>query len=310
MTKSDVKSKTPELPNDGERMVPAHDKGTAAYGDHIARYSAVADLLKEKTVLDIASGSGYGSQIIAKYAQKVYGVDIEKKAVEYAKKFYSAKNLEFLVGSGTKIPLDDDSVDAVVSFETIEHIEDSALFVKEVMRVLRPDGVAIISTPNDLEFPEGNHFHVHEYTYEELKKLLGAEFKYIDSYYQGSWYYSAVGPESMFKDGWDKDARVIQAAPLKTEKVLFFMMVCSNVPIKTKISPVGVIAEHISAKKIQEKEILTQQHIKNLEDELKGAKDYVAGQTKHIAELEKHVHGSIRDKIARAAKSAKHKIKN
>src|ERR1019366_4533556 len=136
-----------------------------------------------------ASGSGYGSALLGTQAKKVYGVDIDKEAIIYAKKNYQSKIVEFILGDGVKIPLEENSVDVVVSFETIEHIEHYEAFMDEVSRVLKKDGLFILSTPNDVEFPETNHFHIHEFERKELEKLVRRYFKNNKAYYQGTWLY-------------------------------------------------------------------------------------------------------------------------
>src|SRR5687768_2473380 len=120
----------------GERYVP-EIRGDIAL-EHLHRYLLAKQLVAGKTVLDIASGEGYGSSILAESAFKVAGVDISREAVSHAQAKYRAENLEFLLGSCSVIPLSDASVDVVVSFETIEHHDEHELMIKEIKRVLRP----------------------------------------------------------------------------------------------------------------------------------------------------------------------------
>src|SRR6185436_11181815 len=96
-----------KLENTGERMIPALHAGELMYAEHVTRYEAAAAIIKDKVVLDIASGSGYGTKMLAEHAKKVYGVDVSAEAVDYAKERFSAKNVEYRVGSGTQIPLED-----------------------------------------------------------------------------------------------------------------------------------------------------------------------------------------------------------
>jgi 2-polyprenyl-3-methyl-5-hydroxy-6-metoxy-1,4-benzoquinol methylase len=220
-------------------MVPEFHRGVLMYAEHITRYESAIPLIKNKTVLDIASGSGYGSHMMAGHAKHVIGVDLDNDAIDYAKKTFALNNLEFKQGSGTSIPLEADTVDVVVTFETIEHIEDYAHFMSEISRVLKPDGVAIISTPNDVEFPEGAHFHVHEFEYAELLALVKKNFKNIDQYFQATWRYVAVGDEAFFKEEWDKPLRTLNLAPINRDKYLYFYLVCSNKEITTKLEPLG-----------------------------------------------------------------------
>ena len=253
MTKTDI------LQDTGERMVPEFHKGGLIYAEHYTRYLAAQDLARGKVVLDIASGSGYGTKMLAQTASKVYGVDINKDAVKYSQKNFGASNIEYKVGDGVSIPLEDNSVDLVVTFETIEHIEDYKQFLDEVKRVLKNDGLAIVSTPNDLEFAEGNHFHVHEFTEGELLALLRKDFKYVDQYYQATWKYVAVGASKQMEREGELNALTLNLAPIKPKEYLYFYMVCSNRPISEKVKSIAAIGGHYSDRAILEAETLARQ---------------------------------------------------
>jgi ubiquinone/menaquinone biosynthesis C-methylase UbiE len=243
-------AKTVMLNNDYERMVPEFHKATLTYAEHMTRYLATQKLVTGKIVLDIASGSGYGTQIIAKNAKKVYGVDINQDAVAYAKENYQSANIEYLVGNGESIPLDDHSIDIVVTFETIEHIPNYKKFIDEVKRVLKPDGLALISTPNDLEFAEGNHFHLHEFQYDELIKLLKKDFPNITSYYQATWKYVALGSDSLMTENDRLDIPLTNMAPIDKDHCLYFYLLCSSREITEVIEPIAALGEHYSDRKL------------------------------------------------------------
>jgi hypothetical protein len=136
-----------------------------------------------KDVLDLASGEGYGSALLAQVARSVVGIDVALEAVEHAAANYQADQLRFLQGSGTAIPLPDQCVDIVVSFETIEHLDAPETFLAEVRRVLRPGGCVVISTPDrDNYSPAGlaaNPYHVHEFTREEFDAVLRRNFQNV-----------------------------------------------------------------------------------------------------------------------------------
>jgi len=256
------KKNNDQLENDYERMVPEFHKGHLIYAEHITRYLAAQPVAKGKVVLDIASGSGYGTKMLAETAKFVYGVDVNQRAINYSKKNYNGKNIEYLVGDGEKIPLEDGSVDVVVTFETIEHIKNYKQFAKEIKRVLKPDGVAIFSTPNDDEFAEGNHFHHHEFKYDELKLLLKKYFKHIDSYFQSTWKYVSVGTELDLSQ--DVSTTVLNMSKKDQNKHLYFYFVCSNKPIKETINYTAALGEHYSDRQLNEIET---QHL-NRETEL------------------------------------------
>jgi ubiquinone/menaquinone biosynthesis C-methylase UbiE len=245
----------------GERMVPAYHRGHLVYGEHIVRYQAAAELVKGKVVLDIASGSGYGSACLAEAAKHVYGVDIDADAISYAKKNYGSKNVEFIKGDGVSIPLDDNSVEMVVTFETIEHIEDYKTFMSEIRRVLKDDGLLVLSTPNDVEFPESNHFHIHEFERDELDQLIKKYFKNTKWYFEGTWLYDALLSQDQITETWDKDIYTLQTAPVDLQKSLSFFVLCSNRAITESVSPRAAIAEHYSERTRQEYEQSVRKHM-------------------------------------------------
>lgn len=312
MQKSKIESGKVILPNDFERMIPEYHRSTIIYGEHIVRYLSAAKLLKGKRVLDIASGSGYGTQILAEHAKHIIGVDISEESVLYAEQNYAGKNIEYRVGDGEKIPLKDNSVDVVVSFETIEHIKDYEGFIQETKRVLTEDGLLILSTPNDLEFAEGNHFHLHEFTYDELRGLAKKYFKNDKSYFQGTWLYSGLMSEDKISKEKSYKIDTLNAAPLKPENYLYFFLLCSNRDITEEVTDFGVISEHWSARKLQMKEKLTQQHIDNITDAHKSDRKHmlhlekaVELKDKHISSLEnelRHIKSSVTWKVHQAAK--------
>lgn len=248
MTKANDK-----LDNDYERMVPEFHNGKLIYAEHVTRYLAAQSVVKNKVVLDIASGSGYGTKILAESAKMVYGVDVNEVAVNYSKKKYASKNIEYLVGDGVSIPLKDNSVDIVITFETIEHIKDYKKFLEELARVLKPDGLAIVSTPNDLEFAEGNHFHLHEFQYEELVSLLKTHFKNVDTYFQSTWKYVSIGSEDELNN--DVSGKTLNLTKKSRDQHLYFYLLASNRDINERISHISALGEHYSDRQLHERDL-------------------------------------------------------
>ncbi len=168
-----------------ERVVP----GSPGHSEHLVRehlkrYEFAAELVGGLRVLDVACGSGYGTQLLAARAASVVGVDIEPAAVAYARERYSGSNLAFDVADAHTLDgFANDSFDAVVSFETIEHLPDYRAYLAAVRRVLRPGGTYVVSTP-DTKFTEkaklppalANPYHIHEFEREELRGLLQSHF--------------------------------------------------------------------------------------------------------------------------------------
>ncbi|PTE16378.1 methyltransferase domain-containing protein [Pseudogemmobacter blasticus] len=181
----------------GERYVPGIGGSIALEHEH--RYRFCLDFVSGRRVLDIACGEGFGSAMIAEHAEKVWGVDIDRQAVSHAVARYSHDNLQYLVGSCSNIPLPDASVDVVVSFETIEHHDNHDGMMNEILRVMRPGGVLIISSPDKRVYSDErgfrNEFHVKELYADEFDALLRGRFAHVAMFGQRIVYGSALLPE-------------------------------------------------------------------------------------------------------------------
>ena len=168
-----------ELPWTGERLVPTC-RGQILY-EHLHRYAIAVTLAHGKRVLDIACGEGYGSNLLAAAGAEVIGIDIAPDVIAHAKRAYPRQNLIFREGSCLNIPMDDKSIDLVVSFETIEHLDDHEQFLREIKRVLSDSGALIISSPDKREYTDRignkNRFHKLELNHEDFYSLLKKHFK-------------------------------------------------------------------------------------------------------------------------------------
>lgn len=162
----------------GERMT--SEVGGQIEFEHLHRYFYARQLARGRVVLDVACGEGYGSAYLAQVAERVVGVDIDAESIAHAQASYGRPNLEYVAGSALDIPLPDASVDLVVSFETIEHFYEHERFLGEVKRVLKPDGLFIVSTPDrdiySAPDDDSNPYHVRELTRAEFAELLGGYF--------------------------------------------------------------------------------------------------------------------------------------
>jgi len=162
----------------GERYVSGLD-GPIKH-EHYHRYLFATRFCGGKDVLDVASGEGYGSSVLSQVARSVVGVDIDEPTVTYANQTYLSNNLSFRRGHAADLPIGTASIDVVVSFETIEHLDQQAEFLAEAARVLRQGGLIIISSPNkpvyDQRNNESNPFHLHELDQNEFLGLLTREF--------------------------------------------------------------------------------------------------------------------------------------
>lgn len=168
----------------GERMVPESTDGLT-FWEHVDRYRFALQFTKGCKVLDIACGEGYGTSAIETAgATQVIGVDISHEACDHARARYG---IETRVGSADAIPLQDGEIDVVVSFETIEHLNDVKAFIRECHRVLKPNGRLVISTPNLPVYHQrapDNPFHLHEMPLDEFQQLIGRGFSNVQIYGQ------------------------------------------------------------------------------------------------------------------------------
>ncbi|NKY44600.1 class I SAM-dependent methyltransferase [Nocardia cerradoensis] len=163
------------LPLTGERTVPGIAEENYWFRRHEIVYARLLERCGGATVLEAGSGEGYGANMIADVATRVIGLDYDTSAVEHVRAAYP--RVEMIQGNLADLPLDDASVDVVVNFQVIEHLWDQGQFLRECLRVLRPGGQLLISTPNRITFSPGrdtplNPFHTRELNAAELAELL------------------------------------------------------------------------------------------------------------------------------------------
>ena len=139
---------------------------------------ALKYIKKNMKVLDIASGEGYGSAILASKAQDVTGADLDQPTIAKARKLHKSSNLNFVATSALKTGFEESCFDLITSFETIEHIEGDVKYLEEMKRILKPGGRLILSTPqNSLGHIPMNNQHKREYSLSELISLVQKTFK-------------------------------------------------------------------------------------------------------------------------------------
>jgi SAM-dependent methyltransferase len=162
----------------GEQVHVARRPTNRIEAEHLARYQWAAERAVGR-VLDAACGTGYGSALF----EQVVGIDKDAASVEAAR--VAAPHGRFIVGELPDLPFPDSSFETVVSFETIEHLDDGLRFLGETHRVLSPDGQLMLSTPNRTLSKNENPWHVREYTIGELHDILaGAGFSDIETFGQ------------------------------------------------------------------------------------------------------------------------------
>ncbi|MDR3734570.1 MAG: class I SAM-dependent methyltransferase [Acidobacteriaceae bacterium] len=163
--------------------------------EHLARYRFAEQFVEGKQVADIACGTGYGTILLAKGGAKdVQGMDISEEAVVFSQENCNTPNVCYVVANAQKLTaISDNRFDVVVSFETIEHLPNVEAYLDEMVRILRPGGKFLVSTPDRriasvlhcfLGHPQ-NPYHICEYTERELISLLSTRFRIETCYGQG-----------------------------------------------------------------------------------------------------------------------------
>lgn len=170
----------PSLEFTGERFTPECVR--EIWYEHWHRYAFAGALAGDRRVLDAACGEGYGSALLAQTAASVLGLDLSPLAVAHAQARYGARpNLEFRQGDCTQLDaLPDAAFDLIVSFETLEHVQEQERMLDGFARLLAPGGVLLVSTPDKRNYSElpgfRNEHHVRELYRDEFEALLAARF--------------------------------------------------------------------------------------------------------------------------------------
>jgi 2-polyprenyl-3-methyl-5-hydroxy-6-metoxy-1,4-benzoquinol methylase len=237
MTKTNQKNKKIRKLNfTGERLIPELNKGSAFYYEHLARYLFTSQIVNEKVVLDAGCGVGYGSYIMATYgkAKKVYAVDLSQDTIKYAQSKYSNKNIKYNQDNVEELKtITSQIIDVAVSFEVIEHLNDQEKFLRQIKRVLKNDGIFVVSTPNKYTYPSGNHFHTKEIYPEEFSLLLKKFFKNVSFFHQNFELTQTVKPENLKEDSFLKEKFSISeiqvfANKVNSKKSQYIIALCSD----------------------------------------------------------------------------------
>jgi SAM-dependent methyltransferase len=158
----------------GERFTPECVR--EIWYEHVHRYAFARDLVAGLNVLDAACGEGYGSALLSTKAAHVTGVDISAQAIEHASARYPSDSLTFRVSDCLTLPFEAGEFDCIVSFETLEHLEDHDGLMAEFQRVLKPGGFLLISSPDKAIYTDkqknDNEFHLRELYRDEFEELL------------------------------------------------------------------------------------------------------------------------------------------
>jgi len=274
----------------GERVIPGQVNDDL-WAEHLARYAYSARLAANTRVLDIGCGTGYGTAELAQHAQHATGVDLARDAIAYAQQHYPLPNTTFLAASATALPFPNASFDLITAFEVIEHLENWHDLLTEARRLLHPDGVFLVSTPNKLYYGESradqgpNPFHTHEFPFAEFRDALAAVFPHVEILLQNRLESQAFYPHATFTT---VDAQ-LDSARGSPDEAHFFLALCS---IDRTPEPRSFLYVPRAANLLRERE----QHIHLLKAELAKNKSWLAQVTaerqqlmESQAELERHL---------------------
>lgn len=159
-----------------ERIDPLREPpGVVAH--HLKKYE-FAKAYVRGLVIDVASGVGYGAAFLAPAAERIVGVEIANEAIAIARERYRKGNAWFVQADAEHLPFPDVVADAVICFEGIEHFKDPDAHLGEVVRVLKPSGAYLVSTPHPDANPHGkeNPYHLHEFEPRRLEAMLRTRF--------------------------------------------------------------------------------------------------------------------------------------
>jgi len=187
-----------ELGSRGDRYVPWLEDAAVGY-EHVHRYAFASQFVKEKRVLDLACGEGYGSCLLAGTARAVVGIDIDSNSIRHANHKYVKSNLQFKTGSMLEVPIPGHRLfDVIVCFGALEYVEDTDKFFGEVKRLLAPRGLFIVSGPNNQSFTDGSRpetpAHLRELKFAEFKALVEGHFTQVRVFGQGIYSNSNIWP--------------------------------------------------------------------------------------------------------------------
>jgi SAM-dependent methyltransferase len=213
-----------------ERLDRAAHAETLVETEHLARYRWAAGLAQGRRVLDAGCGTAYGTEILARAgAVEAVGVDRAGDILDAVRE-RMPETASLQAADLLELPFDDGSFDLVVCFEVLEHLEDPEAAIAELARVLAPDGVLAVSSPNRERFPPGNPHHLHEYVPAELRDSLARRFANVQLLRQHAWIASAVLDDETIAGRGEKplEADVTKAGAIAPDEETFTLALASD----------------------------------------------------------------------------------
>jgi SAM-dependent methyltransferase len=175
----------PALALTGERTLPDVPQENYWFRRHLVVYEWIAQRARGRRVIDMACGEGYGSDVLARTAASVVGVEANPEAHEHARLRYRRANLRY---ARDLVETFSEPADDVVFLQTIEHLADPGAALEHFRSLVGPGGAVYLSTPNVLTLApagasrSGNPWHVHEYRADEFEQLCRRSFAAVEMY--------------------------------------------------------------------------------------------------------------------------------
>ena len=241
----------------GERCMPGIKGLELLELEHRARYALALSFAQDAACLDLGSGSGYGASMLTTVAASVLGVDLSQEAVDFATDAFGEERVRFCQADVCA----DDFVDRVramhpepfgciTCFEVLEHIEQPRKLLAAIEKLLTPDGVLLISTPN-IDYPydvdKVNPHHFVEYSLDEFQRVLSGRFEQAIVMGQQVQLISTIGHEA----GAAITPHEWRTSPDSTPK--YYLAMCTNREAPLPPVATGLITGDAHLKVVQSK---------------------------------------------------------
>ena len=262
----------------GERVIPGQ-VDPDLWTEHVSRYAFAARWASGARVLDLGCGAGYGTAELAGRARSATGIDLAPEAIDHASSAYPRANISFVPASATAVPFRDGTFDLITAFEVIEHLHNWRELLSESRRLLHPNGVFLVSTPNKEYYNDSrgasgpNPFHTHEFEFDEFRGVLAEFFPHctvlLQNHVEAFAFYQPSGssPLEGRMDG-------VRGTP---QEAHFFLAVCS---LENKPPRPSFLFVHQGSNVLRERE----KHIEILQRELDDARSAHSQLTVHFEE--------------------------
>jgi SAM-dependent methyltransferase len=217
-----------------ERFVPERNQRRLIDAERVSRYRWAAQVAKDRLVLDAGCGTGYGCRLLAMGgARGVIGVDVAGSVLEAALGGMP-ESVRLQPGDLRKLEFADDEFGLVVCFEVIEHVEEPLTVLDELVRVLAPGGLLLISSPNRGVHQTSSPNHRHEFAPAELEAELAARLDHVQLWRQDDYVVSAVLSGAGREQGEGEvleDLTVHKLAADEAGREMYTLAIASDVPL-------------------------------------------------------------------------------